>query len=524
MGDPMMKRLSLVVVLASLLFSSNAAEAQLRRVLDLNRQAMDAYNNLEIEQAMQTLQEALQNAQRNGVTGAPLGRTYLNLGVVAIGGFGDNGQGLQFFVSALQADRTVQLDPLTSTPDIQSVFALAQSRAGSGGGTPTTPTDPTTTTTSTPAPPGTIPHRPHPEQLTNTALPVFVEAPDDAPVGAIYAYYKAPGMRDFRRMDMRRVTGGYGVEIPCGEVMAPRVQYYIVAFDTSGAPMGFAGSAEEPFSVSIVTARTQPAPALPGQAPPEQCTETECPPGMPGCTSGRGNAGLGDTCRSTQECRAGLVCDDEFCVADAGDGGGGGSSEPGEFSRFFLEVGFNIGLGVVKSGMPVDRIPSDPANAANLGYFEPGSAECNADVAEDGYCLNLVANGVALAPGIEIHAGGWLHSRIALGVFARIAVKAGEGSLSRILFGGRVSVRLTRPTREGFEAVAYLGGGGGQYQVQAPDTEPFAISGLVNLHLGLGATYRFTPNVGVFARFTAHIMLPTSLFAMDPTLGLQVAF
>ena len=65
--------------------------------------------------------------------------------------------------------------------------------------------------------------------------------------------------------------------------MAPRIEYYIVAFDGDGGPMGFAGSAEEPFAVPVVSSRSQPPPALPGQAPPTQCVENECPPGMAGC-------------------------------------------------------------------------------------------------------------------------------------------------------------------------------------------------------------------------------------------------
>ncbi|MCB9618404.1 MAG: hypothetical protein H6724_03005 [Sandaracinus sp.] len=530
MVDRMMKRLGLVFALALSLAFSGSAEAQLRRVLDLNRQAMEAYNNLEIEQAMQTLQEALQTAQRSNVTGSALARTYLNLGVVAIGGFGDNGQGLQYFTEALRADGSVQLDPLTSTPDIQSVFTLAQNRVGGGGnpgGTTGGTTDPGGSNTGggSPAPPGTIPHRPWPEQLQNTALPIFVEAPASADVGDIYVYYKAPGMRDFRRMDMQRVTGGYGVELPCAEMLAPRVQYYIVAFDPAGAPMGFAGSAEEPFSVSIVTARTQQAPALPGQAPPEQCSDEECPPGMAGCSTGRGNAGLGDTCRTTNECRAGLVCEDEFCVA--GDGGGEDPETPaGDYPRFYVDLGFNIGLGLVKTGMRIDRSPDDGdmGREAELGYLLPGDEACASDVPDDEYCLNLVDDGLALAPGLELNLGYWVHARVGIGLFVRLALKAGEGTMSRILFGGRLQVRLTKPVASGFELVAFVGGGAGQYQVQAADTEPFAISGLTNVNFGFQAAYRFTDNVGLFFRYAVHLMFPTSLFAMDPTLGLQLAF
>ncbi|HJL20132.1 MAG TPA: hypothetical protein RMH99_30985, partial [Sandaracinaceae bacterium LLY-WYZ-13_1] len=111
-----------------------SAQGALQQVLDLNRQGMEAYMNLELEQAQSLLQRALQTAQSGGVTGAPLARTYLNLGVVAVGGFGDNGRGMNFFVQALQADSSIQLDPLTSTPEIQTVFQLARQRAGTGGG------------------------------------------------------------------------------------------------------------------------------------------------------------------------------------------------------------------------------------------------------------------------------------------------------------------------------------------------------------------------------------------------------
>ena len=96
---------ALTIAIAGVLATSAPASAQraLQQVLDLNRQAMDAYNNLEVEQAMTLLQQALQAAQRGRVTGAPLARTYMNLGVVSIGGMGDNAGGLDYFVQSLQA-------------------------------------------------------------------------------------------------------------------------------------------------------------------------------------------------------------------------------------------------------------------------------------------------------------------------------------------------------------------------------------------------------------------------------------
>ena len=71
-----MKRTTyLIGILLGGLALSSAAEAQrpLQQVLDLNRQAMDAYNNFEIEQADQKLRQALQIARRAGLVSAPHG-------------------------------------------------------------------------------------------------------------------------------------------------------------------------------------------------------------------------------------------------------------------------------------------------------------------------------------------------------------------------------------------------------------------------------------------------------------------
>ena len=296
---------SAVVVALALTFGITApahAQRALQQVLDLNRQAMEAYNNLEIEQAQSLLEQALQAAQRGRVTGAPLARTYMNLGVVAIGGLGDNGSGLNYFVQALQTDPNVQLDPLTSTPDIQTTFALARQRAGTGGGgggTPepvdTPPDDVVEPSGGGSAAPGNLSHAPVREQLTQTAVPVYVEIPGRP--AHVYLYYRAHGMRDFQRVEMQRVAGGYGYEIPCADVFEPEVAYYIVAFGSDGSPMGFAGAQASPITVPIVSARTMEAPALPGRAPPTQCVDRECPPGKAGCAS-RGGPARGDTCPS----------------------------------------------------------------------------------------------------------------------------------------------------------------------------------------------------------------------------------
>ena len=521
------------LVLAGIVASPPSAEAQLRRVLDLNRQAMDAYTNLELETAMNLLQEALQTAQRGGVTGSPLARTYLNLGVVSIGGFGDNGQGLQYFTQALQSDPNIQLDPLTSTPDISSVFSLARNRvgggggdggggggggggsgggsAGGGGGAPPSNA------------PGNIPHHPVDEQLTRTAIPIFVEAPEDAPVGEIFVYYKSPGMRDFQRLQMRRVNGGFGLELPCSEVMAPKVDYYIVAFDADGGPMGTAGSPEQPFSIPVVSQRTLPPAALPGQIPPEQCSEEECPPGME-CDHG-GSAGLGDTCVVSGDCRSGLSCSDNFCVAEEEDG----DSEPGETIGFFADVGFSAGLGYASSGKQADRSVADcdPAvDGSCASFISPDTGNMCTD--GDPYCeVRVQQPGFVFAPALRIVAGYWIIPRFAVAAHLRYAFSAGEGPLSSVMIGLRGMVQLTQPAMEGFHADAFLGTSYGQYQIAPPQSgaaEPYIISGSNSLQIGGNIGYRIMENFGVKVTPEFHILFPQSLWAIDLTLAASVSF
>ena len=523
------------------LTAPSTVRAQLTQVLELNRQGMEAYTNLELEQAMSLLQEALQAAQVAGVEGSPLARTYINLGVVSIGGFQDNAQGLQHFVAALQADASVQLDPLTSSPDIQSVMTLAKNRVRDGGGAGSTAPLPDSSgvgptgdidlglAPGSELPPGTIPHRPVDEQLKQTAIPIFVEAPDDAPVGSVFVYYKAPGMRDFRRSEMRRMPGGFGIELPCSEVHAPEVAYYLVGFgEDNSTPIGVAGSPEQPYLVRVVDERTMPPPALPGAVPPEQCVESECPPGMPGCNDGGGSAGLGDTCRSTSECRTGLVCEDEFCVVPDEDDD---PDDEGGFvgPRVFADVGFSLGLGYATANRPADSAPPPDANPADPQYgayeYQPSFPDCAAQMNE--YCVRLEQPGFLLAPALRFTVGVYIIQRLAVAGTVRFQLNSGQGTLANLLLGLRLSYDLTEPTNSGLLANIHLGSSYGQIQLQPPQNgaaEPYIISGLNGIQVGGTLGYRILKHFGVVLTPEVHIMVPTFLFAIDLTLSAQVGF
>ena len=501
-----------------------SAQRPLQEVLDLNREAMEHFTNLEIIEAEEKLQRAIQIATRGRITGAPLARTYMNLAVVHVGG-SDNARGLDAFVRALEADPSAELDPLTSTPDVRTVFDLARRRAGLSGRRP--PNDPDVRVP--PDGPGNIPHDPVPEQLAQTAVPVFVEAPtDEGSVESVYLYYRGTGMRDMRRVQMEPMSGGFGFEIPCTDVFEPEMQYYIVAFSDDGSPVGFAGTADDPIEVPIVSTRSTPPPSLPGQVPPEPCGDEECPPGMPGCTGSDRRGGMGDSCRNPSDCRAGLTCEDDLCVT--GDGDDPDPPPDGDVPLFFLHAGVGLTFGYVTSGMAADGTPPTDGSDRSA-WIDDDGIQC--DVDGDGsptpsvYCARVVSAGFVPTFAIRLTAGYYFTDRIAAAATIRFQPSAGEGAFSSLLLGARVQYLITDPVVEGFTAAAYLGTAFGQIQLQ-PDQGagvegPFVISGLQSIQVGSALSYRFAEMVGVHVTPEVHVLFPTFLFAIELTLGLELA-
>jgi hypothetical protein len=175
---------------------------------------------------------------------------------------------------------------------------------------------------------GTVVHFPVPEQLARTAVPVFAQIRSTAPIDHVSLFYRGVGARRFTEVRMPalgqqfRLPAGYGAMIPCDDIFPPRLEYYVQAIDSSGAPNGGAGTADEPVQVAIVERRAFAAPTLPGQPPPRTCgslavTATVRDAGIGPAVVERGTADLGEPCRSNNECRRGLRCGlNHQCVFD----------------------------------------------------------------------------------------------------------------------------------------------------------------------------------------------------------------
>lgn len=541
-----MYRLHATFTFLLLLGFSAGASAQLsnQKLAEINRVAMEAYNNLDIETSKKALEDAIRSAERGNTHGPGLARTYSNLGVVVVGGLGDSSSGIDAFMRALKEDANVEPDPIVATPEVMTAFNTAKRKVASGAA-------PKPVAAPVEAGPieGNLSHTPAEEQLSQTAVPVFVSK-GSVQAAKLKIFYRSLGMSKPRSAEMQETDEGWIYLIPCTDVFEPTVEYFIIAEDDDGDQVGNAGTPERPVSVPVVSTRTQEAPSLPGQEPPTQCNSAdECPPGMPGC-NGSGAGQMGDTCRSTSDCSSGLRCVDEFCsMSDGDEDEEDDDKDSSDAPKWHLDVGLGVGAVYVGDGKTADHSPSsaqvgeaqmrrsatgelsaaddylvDSGWDCDLGGDPLVAKNCKVAVKKKGFVPTLILN-FAL--------GRYVSPKLALAITGRVQVKSGDGTLAGIVIGGRGEYLLTTPAAEGFHLGLVAGLGIGTIQARPPTDSkkegPFATSaamGGVGLVLGAGfrAGYRFTRNFGFQVTPGLSMGLPRFLMAIDLQGGLELAF
>jgi hypothetical protein len=207
--------------------------------------------------------------------------------------------------------------------------------------------------------------------------------------------------------------------------------------------------------------------------------------------------------------------------------------------RFFLRPSFAVGVALVRAGQTADRSPSVALVTQAQEYVEEG--EAGSYLYDNGYdCeisthLPLVASSCAVAvrkpgavssPVFDLAAGVRVWRELAVALTLRFNGQAGLGVLASTLLGTEASWSLLAPPRRGF--FLDLQGGFGIGQIQArPGTEserkgPYVSSGLYNLRAGTLIGYRIVSRFGLFAGLTVHAMLPNTLWAFDPKVGVEL--
>jgi hypothetical protein len=249
------------------------------------------------------------------------GRVLRDLGVVLIAGLNRPDDGKKAFAEALQADPELALEKALTTPEIDRIFRSLKggpnAPAGKAGATPAAAV----------AAGGDMIHTPAAEQMALTPVPIYVELPAGITAVKVVARYKPYGTTEWKTLELRRLGPGYGAEVPCRDVGSTTGDfiYFVQATDAAGDVVSMSGSRAAPNKVPIKNALTGEPPHLPGLVPPAKCTDSaDCPPGLPGCPSGKAppaGKGWGVSCEDDKECNQGLSCKNGVCeTGDKSDG------------------------------------------------------------------------------------------------------------------------------------------------------------------------------------------------------------
>jgi hypothetical protein len=438
-------------------------------VLDLNHGAMEAYNNMDINKAGSMLEEALRVATEAGVMGPLLAQTNMNLAIVYVGGLGDNDSGVRYFADALCADPSSQLDPLTSTPDIQSVFQVAAQRvqqAGCG------------------APPG----RPNvgPRAAAQT-MPMGPGAGGGYQSGGDADHELPPGWGTTKEDD----GGGKAKDFKRGFVQ--------LGF-ALGMPYVSNGMlADRPPPTDRIFIHSMNGGRIANPA--EVAASTPNVLRFPGTRIGVNNPATGQD--------VGLEAANAWVPdADSSDG--------------YTNEGMGTNYIPLQGACPADGIDTGPP-------VSPAPMDAR-PLFPSRYCVRVKSPGFAPQAAMRANFGYFLTRDLSIALITRFQFSAGQGTFAHMLLGGRLEYMFTKTKARGLMVSGFLGGTFGQIQAQpsaakSTGQEPWIKSGLQGAHVGTNIRFRFTDNIGMFMAPEFDLQFPTLLWNIDLTvLGAEFAF
>lgn len=295
------------------------------------------------------IEKAMKACGQNKCSAATRAALFRDLGTMQFRK-GDKDQAARNWAAAAQLQADLALNPAYDAPDLRKAFvAAAKGSGGGGGGGGGAGGGGGGGGGANEQPGGDFTHTPATEQKVDTPLPIYVEGGADGVVRVVVKY-KGPGMTSWKRFDLKKVGDGWGGLVPCGDVTAGTLRYYIQGFDESKESAATNGDARHPYTVEVKDDISGDAPHLPGMKPPKSCHESsDCPPDFPGCSKSGASAG------------------------DSGDDNGEASKDDdkakGPFKRVWIGVAGAIDFQSMPSGQDLCRLDPTtalPANSANV--------------------------------------------------------------------------------------------------------------------------------------------------------------
>jgi tetratricopeptide (TPR) repeat protein len=263
--------LSAAATWATLAKAEDADSVQ--KVVELNKKALAAFANLDVEEATKLLKQALEICGTAQLEKHPAAaRTHVHLGAVYVAGLKQRDQGMEEFKKALRIDPTIKVTKALLNPEVQSAFAEASmdvtEGAEAGGSAPgAAQPEPQAAPPTQPAPPpqpappaqppasaeSAIVHTPVTQGVVGQPIIIKVQVPESLDAERVVVLYRPEGATDFltREMDPVKDSDWYQTEIPPEATRGASVAYYILAQNAEGQPLAQKGSVEEPLVVTL---------------------------------------------------------------------------------------------------------------------------------------------------------------------------------------------------------------------------------------------------------------------------------
>jgi hypothetical protein len=230
--------------------------AAVEKVTKLNKKAVDAYQDLNFEEARKLLKSAIEVCTQSNLDNHPVtARTYIHLGIVVFNGFKQRDEAVKHFKKALEIQGDIKLDKILATPETQEVFdeALAAMKE-----------------VKPPEPPKSATVEHEPVTKSPQGSPITIKATVDPALGAkkVVLSFSADGADDFAEKEMKEDppgSGFYTAEIPASATQGAVVDYFIEALGDGDNPIAKKGSSDKTMKIAMLGPNGQPLLRPPGK-------------------------------------------------------------------------------------------------------------------------------------------------------------------------------------------------------------------------------------------------------------------
>jgi len=225
-------------------YAQGDVQARLDRALD---QATDDYDILEIQSAEKKLEDAIELAKKNDVSGPTLGKLYVMLGVVRLASTRDEALAHEAFVSALKADAKAAIPDVYVTPTLSQIMSDARTEVG-----PSTAEKPDEGKQQHKKIDG-LTHTPIQTADAGKKLQFEVFVPQDMPVFRMFLYHRRYGEDDYQRMELEPTSATrFAADLPGKFVHTSQIDYYIEGVDRGGDVIARSGDDLNPHEIVVL--------------------------------------------------------------------------------------------------------------------------------------------------------------------------------------------------------------------------------------------------------------------------------